>query len=91
MLRQGQTEEVFDMQQPFPTGQWFRLRIERSGDETDARVTVLADGVPLIEDASFAALRSSTKILVGFFASGEPGRQVKAKLDNFKVIYKDQR
>ncbi|MEM7306034.1 MAG: tetratricopeptide repeat protein [Planctomycetota bacterium] len=89
VLRQGQSPQVTDMEQPFPTGQWVRLRLERVGDDSDTSVTLLADGVPLIEDAPFASLRSSAEILVGFRAEGEPGRQVKAKLDNYKLIYRE--
>jgi hypothetical protein len=87
--REGQTPTVVDMEQPFPVGRWVRLRIERTGDDSDTRVTLLADGVPLIENAKMAALRASTEIFIGFEARGEPGRPVKAKLDNFKLVYRE--
>jgi hypothetical protein len=89
LQKEGNTPKFVDMEQPFPTGRWVRLRIERQGDETNTRVTLYADGVPLVENAPMASLRASTPLLVGFFAEGEPGRTVKAKLDNFKLVYRE--
>ncbi len=89
--RQGQTPIVTDMEQPFPTGTWVRLRIERSGDATNSRVTLFADGIPLVENAPMASLRAATPIILGLVAEGEPGRPVKVKLDNVKVVYREAR
>jgi tetratricopeptide (TPR) repeat protein len=90
LQKEGNTPKLVDMEEPFPTGRWVRLRIERAGDETDARVTVYADGVPLIENAPMAALSSSTQLIFGFFSEGEPGRTVQAKLDDFRVVYREK-
>jgi hypothetical protein len=91
LQKEGNTPKMIDMQEPFPTGRWVRLRIERRGSETDTRVTLYADGVPLIENAQMASLRANTPLLIGFLAEGEPGRPVKAKLDGFKLIYRETR
>jgi prepilin-type N-terminal cleavage/methylation domain-containing protein len=85
LQKEGNTPKLVDMEQPFPTGKWVRLRIERSGSETDTRVTLFADGVPLIENVQMASLRANTPLLIGFLAEGEPGREVNAKLENFRL------
>ena len=77
------------MQQPFPVGQWVRLRIERTGESSDARVTISMDGIPLVEDVPFASLgRAASPLLVGVVAEGEPGRSVDARFDNVAVVYR---
>ena len=89
VVKEGEADPTFvDMEYPFPTGQWVRLRIERIGDEAGTHVTLFADGIPLIENVPMSTLRAATPIQIGFMAAGEPGRAVKAKLDNFKVVYR---
>ena len=88
--RQGQSQPTLvDMEQPFPTGRWVRLRIERVGDDAEARATLLMDGVPLVENAPMAALRAQKPLNFAFFARGEPGREVQARVDNFKLVYRE--
>lgn len=87
--KEGNTPKMVDMEQPFPTGRWVRLRIERHGSEADTRVTLFADGVPLIENVQMASLRASTPLLIGFLAEGEPGRPVKARLERFRLVYRE--
>jgi hypothetical protein len=89
LQKEGNPPKFVDMQEPFPTGRWVRLRLERAGDETDTRVTVYADGVPLVENAPMATLRASTPLLVGFMAEGEPGRAISARFDNFQFVYRE--
>jgi len=89
--KEGNTPKFVDMEQPFPTGRWVRLRIERNGNDTDTRVTLFADGVPLVENVQMASLRANTPLLIGFVAEGEPGRAVTAKLENFRVVYRETR
>ena len=89
MIKEGQSPTFIDMEYPFPTGQWVRLRIERKGDSADTRVTLYADGVPLIENVPMSTLRAATPILVGFMAEGASGHTVDVKLDNFKVVYRE--
>ncbi|MCZ6597234.1 MAG: tetratricopeptide repeat protein [Planctomycetota bacterium] len=83
---------VTDMEEPFPLGQWVRLRIERTGDASAARVTLYSDGIPLVQNAPMASLgRATTPILIGLFVEGEPGRKVLAKYDNVEVVYRRPR
>lgn len=91
ITKQGQTPIVADMEEPFPVGQWVRLRIERAGDASDSRVTLFADGVPLVEDVSMPSLRASTPVIFGLVAEGEPGRTVSCKLDDVEVVFREVR
>lgn len=89
MTRSGRTPEVTDMEQPFPTGQWVRLRIEREGDGSETVVTTYLDGVPLLENAKLAGIgQGSSPLLVGLLVEGEVGREARVKMDNVAVVYR---
>ena len=91
-VRQGQPEDVTDMQQSLPTGEWVRLSIEKSGEASRSAVTIALDGIPLVENEPLASLGTATSpILVGLFAEGEPGRQVLVRMDNAAVIFRGNR
>lgn len=88
-VEQGNSPDVTDMQQPFPTGEWVRLRIERFGAGSEASVTVSMNGIPLLERVPFASLgRAASPLLVGVAVEGEAGRSVDARLDNVAVVYR---
>jgi tetratricopeptide (TPR) repeat protein len=85
--RQGQSEDVRDMQQAFPTGKWVRLKLERRGESAEASVTLFLDGIPLIENQSLPAIaQSKAQLLVGLFAEGAPGREVLVRMDNVSIV-----
>jgi len=88
--RSGNEPTVTDMEQVFPTSQWVRLRIERTGESSDSAVTVSMQGIPLIEGLSMPSLgRGSTNaLLVGLFVEGEAGRQVDARMDDVEIVYR---
>lgn len=89
-VQRGGTEPVLtDMAQPFPTGRWVRLRIERTGESGNSKLAFSLDGIPLVEGASMPQIgRASTPLLVGLFAEGEPGRQIDVRMDNVEVVYR---
>ncbi|MAB77978.1 MAG: hypothetical protein CMJ89_01380 [Planctomycetes bacterium] len=88
-LRSAREDDVRDMRQPFPTGRWVRLRIERTGEASESAVTITMDGVPLIEKEPMASLGSaSTPLLVGLFAEGDNGREVRVKMENCAVVFR---
>ena len=88
-VRSAQENDVRDMEQPFPTGEWVRLRIERTGEASESAVTVSMDGIPLVENEPMASLgRASTPLLVGLFAEGDIGRQVLMKMENCAVVHR---
>ncbi len=88
-VRSAQENDVRDMQQPFPTGQWVRLRIERSGEASESAVTITMDGIPLVEREPMASLgRASTPLLIGLFTEGDIGREVRIKMENCAVVYR---
>src|SRR5262249_38723936 len=73
--RSSQLPELRDMKQPFPTGKWVRLMIERQGESSEATVTLYMDGIPLAENVSMPALaQSKTQLLVGLFAARDSNR-----------------
>jgi hypothetical protein len=85
--RQGQAADERDMQQPFPTGKWVRLKLERRGESTEATITLFLDGVPLVENVSLPALgQSKSPLVVGLFATGEIGREVVVRMDNVSIV-----
>jgi hypothetical protein len=89
LIRSGQTPEITDMEQSFPTGEWVRLRIERSGDASSSQVTLYMDGIPLIEGIAVPSLgRASTPLSVGLFVEGETGRQVDVRMDDVQIVYR---
>jgi hypothetical protein len=66
-----------------------RLRIERTGEASESAVTITMDGVPLIEKEPMASLGSaSTPLLVGLFAEGDNGREVRVKMENCAVVFR---
>jgi len=88
-VRAGQAVDVRDMQQPFPLGQWVRLKLERRGESGEASVTLYLDGIPLIENLSMPALgQSKTQLLVGLFAEGAPGRKVAVRMDDVALVHR---
>ena len=85
--RRGQAKDERDMQQPFPTGKWVRLKLERRGESTEATITLYLDGISLAENVSLPALgQSKVPLVVGLFAAGEPGREVSVRMDNVSII-----
>ena len=88
-VRSAQESTIGDMEQPFPTGRWVRLRIERTGEASDSAVTIYFDGIPLVQNQNLASLgRASTPLLVGLFVEGETAREVEVKMDNCAVVYR---
>jgi tetratricopeptide (TPR) repeat protein len=86
-VRQGQAEDLRDMQQPFPTGKWVHLKLERRGESAEATVTLSMDGIPLIENLALPALaQSKSQLLVGLFTEGAPGRNVLVRMDNVAIV-----
>jgi tetratricopeptide (TPR) repeat protein len=86
-VRQGQKPDVRDMEQPFPLGQWVRLKLVREGESTEATVTLLMDGIPLIEDLPMPALgQAKSQMIVGLFAEGDTGREVQVRMDNVSIV-----
>src|SRR5262245_49653239 len=66
--RQGQAEDLRDMRQPFPAGQWVRVKLERRGESSEATITLLMDGIPLVENQSMPALgQAKSGLFVGLF------------------------
>lgn len=91
-VRSGQAPELRDMQQPFPTGQWVRLELRRSGESSEGTVTLFLDGIPLLEDLPMPALaQAKTQLLVGLFAEGDPQRQVAVRMDNVSIVTRSGR
>jgi tetratricopeptide (TPR) repeat protein len=89
LVRSGLTPEIIDMEQPFPTGQWVRLRIERQGEGSETNVTLFLDGIPLVENARLAGIgQGSSPLLVGLLVEGEVGREARVKMDNVAVVYR---
>jgi len=88
-ITQGQPEDLTDMQQPLPTGEWVHLSILRSGESSQTAMTLSMDGIPLVENRSLpSAGTASSPLLVGLFVEGEPGRTAKVKMDNVSVVYR---
>ncbi len=89
--RQGQAPDERDMQQPFPTGKWVRLKLERHGESSEATVTLFLDGIPLLENLSMPALgQAKSPLIVGFFVEGDSGREVVARMDNVSIVTRFQ-
>jgi hypothetical protein len=64
-----------------------RVRLERTGESSEASVTLSLDGIPLIEDLSLPAFgQSKSQILVGLFAEGPLGRQIEVRMDNVAIV-----
>ena len=92
VLRQGQPPDVTDMQQILATGAWVRLSIETRSEGSQRTITIAMDGIPLVENVPLAALGTATSpILVGLYAEGETGRQVRVRMDNASVVYRGNR
>jgi tetratricopeptide (TPR) repeat protein len=86
-VRTGQARDERDMQQPFPTGKWVRLELERRGESSEASVQLSLDGIPLIESLSMPPLgQAKTELIVGLFAEGLPGRKVVVRMDNVAIV-----
>lgn len=89
--RAGQSADVRDMQQPFPTGRWVRVKLERRGESAESTVTLFLDGIPLIENQAMPTLgQSKSQLYVGLFAEGDPGREVLVRMDNVSIVTKLQ-
>lgn len=86
-VRSGQATEERDMQQPFPLGQPVRLKLARTGEGSETRLTLYVDGIPVVEDVPMPGLgQSKTPLLVGFFIEGDNGRAVGARIDNVSIV-----
>jgi hypothetical protein len=89
--RQGQAPDLRDMQQPFPTEKWVRLKLERRGESSEATVTLYLDGIPLLENLSMPALgQAKSPLIVGFFVEGDTQRPVLARMDNVSIVTRFQ-
>jgi len=87
LVRSGQATEERDMQQKFPLGQPVRLKLARTGEGSETRLTLFVDGIPVVEDVPMPGLgQSKTPLLVGFFVEGDNGRAVGARLDNVSIV-----
>src|SRR6185436_9547295 len=85
--RQGQAPEERDMKQPFPTGKWVRLKLERRGQSAETTITLFLDGVPLAENVSTPALgQAKSQLVVGLFAGGDLNRPVDVRMDNVSIV-----
>jgi tetratricopeptide (TPR) repeat protein len=92
IVRQGQPEELTDMQESLPTGEWVRLSIQREGVSSDTTITISLDGVPLIENVPVPSVGgANSPLLVGLFAEGETARQVLVKMDEVSAVYRGNR
>jgi tetratricopeptide (TPR) repeat protein len=89
-LSRGELEpDVRDLAVPFPVGEWVRLRIERSGDASEATVTLFVDGVPVVENEPMRDLgRANTPLFMGFFAEGEVGRELDLEMDDVEIVHR---
>lgn len=68
------------------------LRIERSGDAADARIRVLFDGLPIVENKSFPSLgRTTGNLFLGLFAEGQTGRQVALDIEDVEITYREKK
>ena len=68
------------------------LRIERVGDSADARIRVLFDGFPIVENKAFPNLsRTTGNVYVGLFAEGQTGRQVALDIDDVEITYREKK
>jgi tetratricopeptide (TPR) repeat protein len=86
-VRSGTAPDVRDMRQPFPTGRWVRVKLERRGESTEATITLYLDGIPLIEDHPAPALgQARSPLRVGLFVEGDTGREVLVRMDNVSVV-----
>ena len=86
-VRQGQPVAVTDMQQPFPTNEWVRLTILREGVSSDTTVTILMDGIPLVENAKLPAVGgANVPLLVGLLVEGDRGRTCLVEMDDVSVV-----
>lgn len=86
-VRSGQAPDERDMQQTFPLGKTVRLKIARTGEGNDTRMTLYLDGIPVVENVVTSGLgQAKTPMLVGFFIEGDTGRAVEARIDNVSVV-----
>lgn len=70
----------------FPTDQVVRLRIERSGDESEAVVNVYVDGTPILQDVPMSSFgRTQSDLSLGVFVEGESGRRIELSVDNVEI------
>ena len=91
-IRQGQPVTVVDMEQSFPVDRWVRLAIRREGVSSDTTVTILMDGIPLMEDVSLPSVGSANSpLLIGLFAEGASGRACLVEMDEAAVVYRGNR
>ena len=90
-VRKGQLPEERDMQQPFPTGKWVRVKLERRGESAEGTITMFLDGIALVENQPMPALaQSKSPLLVGLFVEGDTGRDVTVRMDNVSVVTRMQ-
>jgi tetratricopeptide (TPR) repeat protein len=86
-VRQGVAPELRDMQQPFPTGRWVRVKLERRGESSEGTLTLYLDGIPLLEDLPMPQLAvPKSPLLVGLFVEGDTGREVRVRMDDVSIV-----
>ena len=90
-VQRSQTEpDLRELDAPFPTGEWVRIRIERTGEAADARVSLFLDGVPVVEGEPMRDLgRTNTPLYVGLFAEGENGRTLLVWMDDAELVFRE--
>jgi tetratricopeptide (TPR) repeat protein len=72
----------------WPADKSVRLRIERSGEGSDATGRITVDGIPVAQGFPMRTIVSAGQVRVGVFAQGDTGRAVKLALDNVELVYK---
>lgn len=76
----------------WPFDQPVLVRIERTGEAADARIRVLFDGFPVVDNKAFPSLgRTNGNLFLGVFAEGQPGRTVNVDIDDVEITYRDKK
>ena len=71
----------------FPVDQAVRLRIERTGDDSDAVVNVYVDGTPVLQEVPMSSFgRTQSDLSLGVFVEGESGRRIELTVDNLEIV-----
>lgn len=75
----------------WPFDQPVLVRIERAGEAADARIRVLFDGFPVVDNKAFPSLgRTNGNLFLGVFAEGQPGRTVNIDVDDVEITYREK-
>ncbi len=71
----------------WPVDRPVAVRIERTGEGNESRITIYLDGVPVVQDVRVAALYSANaELRFGVFVEGDLGRRARVSLDNVEVV-----